>query len=333
MKTAHQTFFLSVVLVLIIYGCSDLLVNEPETNQNIRDFEVAWSIADQFYPFFEFKRINWDSLHSVYKPEAEMASGDEIYFVLYDMFRELKDGHIEINTDGGFPVATYLPPREGDRKSFSPTVVRKYFRAPLKLAGDNNIDYEFVDDKTGYIHITTFKNGNWIRDFDRILDYFKSAAGLIIDVRNNDGGNTVTSDYVISKFISEPMVETFTFSDGSKQSWLIRPRGHFTFTQPVVILINGASFSAAEGFPELMRQLPNVTLVGDTTGGGGGGNNIFDLPSGKRLRIPIKYFTRLDGEMVEWNGVLPDVLVEQTATDVEQGRDKQLEYAIQLLTK
>jgi len=40
---------------------------------------------------------------------------------------------------------------------------------------------------------------------------------------------------------------------------------------------------------------------------------------------------RYDGEPIEWNGVLPDIRVPQSKEDIDQGRDKQLEYAIELL--
>jgi C-terminal processing protease CtpA/Prc len=79
--------------------------------------------------------------------------------------------------------------------------------------------------------------------------------------------------------------------------------------------------------------------VGDTTGGGGGaGSNHstttvsdFILPSGKMVSTPTGYFERYDGQPIEWLGVLPDIRVAQTAEDIRQGRDKQLEYAIEFL--
>lgn len=320
-----------IALILIFYSCSELLVNEPESDQNMADFDAAWKITEIYYPFFEFKGINWDSLSSTFKPRALRAKGDEIYSILYDLFRELKDGHIEIHTEGGFPVNTYVWPREQDRKAFSPSVVRSYFNKPLRLAGDNKIDYELIDNNIGYVHFSTFTKGDWIQDVDKILDYFKYTKGLIVDIRNNSGGSSITYDYVLTRFIHEPIEETVFFQDGSKKSWWIYPGGDFQYRENVVILINGASFSASEIFTELMKQFPNVVVVGDTSGGGGGAAEIFHLPSGKRLKLPVKYFKRLDGEMIEWNGIIPDIVVEQTETDIEFGRDKQLEYSIRLL--
>ncbi|MDZ7332718.1 MAG: S41 family peptidase [candidate division KSB1 bacterium] len=299
--------------------------------QNVREFESAWIIAKKYYPFFEFKRMNWDSLYFVFQPAASQARGDEIYFVLYDLFAMLKDGHVEIHTEGGFPIPTYLPPRFRDQESYSPEVVRRYFHHPLKIVGENKIEYELIDHTIGYIRITTFVEGDWIRDVDRVLRYFEHTTGLIIDIRNNNGGSSLTYEYVLARLITEPVLETWYFQNGTKQSWSIQPARDFNYRERIMILINGASFSAAEIFVELIRQSPNVTVVGDTSGGGGGSSEVFHLPSGKRLKLPIKYFKRVDGEMVEWNGVIPDIVVEQTETEREQNRDKQLERAIQLL--
>jgi len=83
----------------------------------------------------------------------------------------------------------------------------------------------------------------------------------------------------------------------------------------------------------------NVTAVGDTTGGGSAGGNSeppdavasFYLPSGKMIDIGTVDLRRYDGLPWEWLGVPPDIRVVQTEADINQGRDKQLEYAIDML--
>ena len=330
MRENHTLYIGYIIATFLFLGCSELLVNEPDSTENITDFQSAWDIANTYYPFFEFKGIDWDSLYTVYYPQVLEAKGDEIYFILYDLFKELKDGHVEIHTQGGFSIPTYLWERNRDLKAFSPEVVRSYFDKPLKVTGNYKIAYELIDNLIGYIHLSTFTKGDWIHDIDKVLNYFKNTKGLVIDIRNNGGGSSITYDYMLSRFINEPIEETVFFKNGSQKSWWIYPGG-VQYRGNVVILINGASFSASEIFPELMRQLPNVIVVGDTSGGGGGASEIFHLPSGKRLKLPVKYFKRLDGEMIEWNGIIPDIVVEQTETDIKLGREKKLEHSKTLL--
>jgi len=113
----------------------------------------------------------------------------------------------------------------------------------------------------------------------------------------------------------------------------------YTYTKPVVVLINGLTISAGESTAEILKQLPNVIAVGDTTSGGGGcasdhtiqAIGEFRLPHRLIIFVPTGYFKRYDGSHLEWNGVSPDIRVEQTETDIKNGKDKQLEYAISFL--
>ena len=66
-------------------GCEDLFVKPAISNQNVEDFEAAWNRINDTYPFLEYKKIHWDSLHTVYLPRVEAARGDEFYFVLHDL--------------------------------------------------------------------------------------------------------------------------------------------------------------------------------------------------------------------------------------------------------
>jgi hypothetical protein len=318
-----------IALCYLLAGCSEFIVGPVGNNRNVADFESIGEIVKSRYPFLQFKRINWDSLLTVYRPLAEQSKGDEIYTVLHDLLRELKDGHIELRTEGGFPTMTYEWPRFQGGRAYNPLVVRKYFDKELRVAGDGNMEYEILPQNVGYIYLAAFADGNWVNDLDGMLAYLSSTKGLIFDVRNNGGGTLFIANFIVSRFSSASIKYSAYWPDGTP-NWTgtIMPGGNYAYHKPVVVLINGASFSAAEVLPELMKQILTVTTVGDTTGGGGGSIDVFYLPSGKRIKIPTAYFRRFNGDMIEWNGVPPDILVPQTEADIKQGRDKQLEFAI-----
>ncbi len=328
MQKSIVAFFLSFVVA----GCSEMIVGPSDTSRNVDDFESIGQLIKSRYPFLQFKHINWDSLLAVYRPMAGQAKGDEIYTVLHDLLAELKDGHIELRTEGGFPTQTYEWPRLQGGKAYNPLVVRKYFDRELRVAGDGNMEYEILPDNIGYIYLASFADGNWVYDIDGILAYLSNTKGLIFDVRNNGGGNADIANVITSRFSSAPITYS-AYLPGGTPRWTgtIVSAGQYPYHKPVVVLINGASFSCAELLPELMKQIPQVTTVGDTTGGGGGSNEVFTLPSHKRIRIPTSFLRRFNGEMIEWNGIPPDIRVPQTEADVNQGRDKQLERAITML--
>lgn len=287
------------------------------------------------YPYFQFKRIDWDSIHTAYRSRAEAAKGDEIFNVLYDVLAELKDGHVSLQTQGGSWVSTYIPPRvDKDRHAYSPLVVRKYFDRELRLAGNQVIEYEILSGNIGYVCITTLVNEEPVLEgFDAALEYLKDTKGLIVDVRNNGGGTDNYSMGIVERLIPSAIDNLpYPLSGGGvHQGSLMYPRGPFQFTKPVVLLINGVCFSACEDFAEMMKHVPTVTAVGDTTAGASGAPQKFSLPSGKKINVSTKDIRRYDGLPIEWNGVTPDILVPQTEEDIKQGRDKQLEHAIKLL--
>ena len=109
------------------------------------------------------------------------------------------------------------------------------------------------------------------------------------------------------------------------------------FDKAVVVLINGTTISAGELMAEYMRQINFVTIMGDTTNGAGCADiyeeieGDYFLPSGRYIKVGNSYALRFDGVPIEWNGIPPDVLIQQSRADFIAGRDKQLESAINFL--
>ena len=327
---------LSALSLILLFSCKDIVVTEPDSNLNVEDFEAAWDRINDVYPYLEFKKINWDSIYTVYRPLAEAAQGDEFYLVLRDLLAELKDGHVYYRTKGGGEVYPYYPQRHfKDRHSYSPFVVRKYFDKELKLTESTSVEYEILSGNIGYAFISDFHEDYLINEFPEVLEYLKNTKGLILDIRQKRGGDYQNIEAVVTRFLTEPLERNDAYTYGEK--WVLppfQPSGPFQYTNPVVILINGSTFSAGEFTTEILKQLPQVTAVGDTTGGGsvgGGDEGLYFLPSGKSIDIGFIDIRRYDGLPWEWLGIAPDVRIEQTEEDILAERDKQLEYAIEVL--
>ena len=65
----------------------------------------------------------------------------------------------------------------------------------------------------------------------------------------------------------------------------IEPKGQMIFTKPIAVLTNRETYSAAEGFVEMMMLFPQIVLIGGNTGGGSGGTAYYELPNGLTYRI------------------------------------------------
>ena len=329
-----------VLVNLILYGCEDIIVKPSDSNQNIEDFEAVWNRVNNAYPFLDFKKINWDSIYSVYRPRAEAAKGDEFYFILGDLLAELEDGHVYYKIPGDSEVYPFYPQRHfKDRHAYSPFVVRKYFDKELILTESTSAEYQILPENIGYVFLADFHEDYLINEFPIIINYLRNTKGLIIDIRQKRGGNPQNVEAVVSHFITSPLEwPKFHSLDILIDTYPFQPKSP-TYTHPVVVLINGSTFSAGEFTTEMLKQLPNVTAVGDTTGGGGGASANyssetrpeFKLPSGIKISIPSGYVERFDGLPWEWIGIAPDIRIEQTEEDINNEIDKQLEYAINML--
>ena len=197
------------------------------------------------------------------------------------------------------------------------------------------MEYEILPGNIGYAFLSDFHKNYLTDEFPAVLEYLKNTKGLVLDIRQKRGGDYKNIEAVVTRFLTQPLVRNDAYTYGIK--WNLppfQPSGTFQYTKPVVVLINGSTFSAGEFTTEILKQLPQVTAVGDTTGGGsvgGGDESLYFLPSGKSIEIGFIDIRRYDGLPWEWLGVPPDIRVEQTEADILAGRDKQLEYAIEML--
>ncbi|MGD8276899.1 MAG: S41 family peptidase [Gemmatimonadota bacterium] len=322
-------------------GCTDLLVPASPEDHNIEDFEAAWTFIDSLYPMFTEKGIDWDSVYAWYRPRAETAHGDEGHQILHDLVATLRDGHAYYQTVGGGVVFPFVSPRlRRDRPTFSPYVVRRYVRGELKLAANRKLEYGFLEGNLGYLRLPTFDPGYLLDDFAAVMRDLSDTEALVIDVRNNVGGKLKNVAGVVRWFVDS----TMRWSDGFSQREILKdieppiePADPAPgYGGPVVVLINGGARSAGDIFPELMRQLPRVTLVGDTTAGmacqdASDLEGDLRLPGGNSIHIPTECLRRYDAVPIERFGVPADLRVTQTEDDVRAGRDPQLERAIALL--
>ena len=333
---------------ILITGCGTHLQNESQTEPNARMngkyiacFDTAWKRVKDVYPFFEFKKINWDSIYTVYRPKVENANRKQFTQVLNDMLAELKDVHVYHQNVKGNQKYVYESPRQTkDKNVYSLKVIRKYFSKKLARAECKSVMYGITPENIGYIYFYDLLKSDLRTEFPEILKHLSNTKGLILDFRTRQGGDYQVIQSVVLNFMTTPLEKPEIYILEDIEQPPFQPlTDTFIYTKPIVVLINGVTISGGESIIEILKQLPNVTAVGDTTSGGGGcasghtprAIGTYQLPCGKIIFIPTGYLLRYDGSHFEWNGVSPDIRVEQTVTDIKNGKDKQLEYAINLL--
>jgi tricorn protease len=176
--------------------------------------------------------------------------------------------------------------------------------------------------QVGYLHIRQMNEPS-LRQFERDLARLHTKKALVIDPRFNPGGNI---DQELLQILQQKQYQKTRFRGSIEAT---RPTAGFF--GPMVVLANERSTSDAEVFPDGFRTLKLGKVVGVTTYGAVIGTGAYTLMDGSVIRTPSSGLWNVNGTNLENYGVPPDVYVDNTPQDFLQGRDAQLEKAIELL--
>ena len=82
-----------------------------------------------------------------------------------------------------------------------------------------------------------------------------------------------------------------------------------------------------------MQDYERGVIIGTTTFGKGSMNHVFELENGGALHITFARWYTPNGRQIHGEGITPDIEIEFTPEDIEEGRDPQLERAIEYLSE
>jgi TPR repeat protein len=316
-----------------------MLLNETQVDTE-KNFQILWNEFDRYYVFFESKNVNWQALYDIYAPQVtDQIDNAELFDILSSMLTHLDDGHVNLIAPFKYSKSTNRRPEGTLNLNF---VKRKYLSAGFQTTGNGLFTSGQIFDAIGYLHIASFgsKNGRaWVEAIDPIVNEFFDHKGLIVDVRDNGGGNSDNADKIVGRFADQKRVSALLqWRNGSRHSdfgfiWkkYVEPAGDKQFTKPIIVLTDRKVVSSGEYFVLAMKRFPYVRTVGDTTFGALGSPLRKKLPNGWEYRIPTGKWSSADYVLYEDIGVPPDIHVAVSPSDSLMERDPVIEMAIQLL--
>jgi C-terminal processing protease CtpA/Prc len=159
---------------------------------------------------------------------------------------------------------------------------------------------------------------------------------LVIDLRKHFGGDDPAAREVINRFAtSRGLYLTSRAKGGDAHDAFLEPRpfyyepsGAWQFTKPIMVLTSRRTVSAGENFLLGMRELPQVTLVGDVTSGAYADVGHFKLSNGWELNFPFNRFVDKNGFSWEGVGLPPDIKLVASPSDIASGKDILLDFAV-----
>lgn len=180
------------------------------------------------------------------------------------------------------------------------------------------------DGQIGYVHLRAMSGGNlteWYRNFYPVFN----RQGLIIDVRRNSGGNI--DSFILEKLMRKAWMYWKENVGGVSWNMQYAFRGH------MVVLVDQNTASDGEAFAEGFRRLGMGPVIGMRTWGGeiwlGSSNRLSD--NGFARAPSMGSYGEESAWLIEQEGVIPDVEVDNLPKATFEGQDAQLDAAIRYL--
>ncbi len=331
-----------ILIMSALSSCTKQLLGIPKTNTQTQNFEALWKDFDQHYGIFVAKHIDWQAQFTKYRSMVSDTMSDRsLYTVMTKMLDTLNDDHVYLRPT----KQTGLPWYSGGIlgrvavEDFNKEVAQAYLTQ--KTVYNPTLEYGLFPGNIGYINIIDFGENFSVypRAMDTILSKLKDTKGIIIELRENGGGEDRVAQYIANRFASS---RSFSFSssvrNGPKHTdfappvnFYTEPAGTFQYTKPVIMMTNLNVFSTGETFILAMMQNNNVKTAGDITGGAFSDAVQRDLPNGWSYRLSIADVRDAKGVNLEGIGIAPNYLIKNTKSELAQKKDKALEKALQLL--
>lgn len=229
-----------------------------------------------------------------------------------------------IRGEKGKPVRiTILRDSLEEPKEF--TIIRETIVIPT-------IETKTLSDGIFYIHLFNF-NESSTREFrNAVKEFMNTGSGrLALDLRGNPGGFLHAAVDIASWFLpAGEIVARERFADGSEDEY--RSSGRRILEKiPVVVLINQGSASASEILAGALRDKRKIKLVGEKSFGKGSVQELVNFDKGASLKVTIAKWLTPSGHTLEGEGLEPDIKVEIKKEDTDEGRDPQLDKALETL--
>lgn len=199
-----------------------------------------------------------------------------------------------------------------------------------------HIESEVLENKIGYMQITTFDEGCY-EEFKQKWEELKTqnVSSLIIDLRNNGGGMVDEATDIANMMVEKDKVLLIT-SGKNQEEEITKAKNNKEINIPIIMLVNENTASSSEILVAAAKENnDNVTIVGKNTYGKGVIQKIYSLTDGSGLKLTTNEYYTPNHNVINKIGIKPDIEVDfpegESIYKIERSKDTQLQKAIELL--
>ena len=245
-----------------------------------------------------------------------------------------KVGDIEVTGMDLSEVVTYIKGEKGTDVDL--TVLRGEDAEEITVTATRDtveaqtVKYEMLEGKTGYLSVSEFDSVTYAQ-YEEALNELtdQGMTGLIVDLRNNPGGNLNTVCEMLDLVLPKGTIVYTEDKDGKRET--ATSDDEHQINVPMVVLVNGNSASASEIYAGAIQDYGIGKIVGTQTYGKGVVQQIFDLGDGTSVKLTIAEYFTPNGRSIDGEGITPDVEVEYEADENNPEADNQLEKALEVM--
>lgn len=188
--------------------------------------------------------------------------------------------------------------------------LKKYLETREENA--NKLYGEKINDSTYYINLTQFRDGITYKNFMKHDSFLKNYRNLIIDLRNNSGGNYEDLTKILDLFVDKGKILYKMKYSNKEEIIYSKSEKQYEFDK-IVILVNDRTASVSELFIlSLKGNLDNVITIGCRTYGKGISYAIRTFRDDSGMIFINSIMKGPNSEEIDINGIVPDIEVGNT---------------------
>lgn len=198
------------------------------------------------------------------------------------------------------------------------TVVRKSEKDPIEIdivrdiIKIQSVYAKTINDEILYLRVSSFMDMKVASELEKyIKKYKKQTKGIILDLRNNPGGQLGQAIDTVNLFVDSGVIVSQKGKD-ERENESFEASTFSTVTDvPMVVLVNGGSASASEIVSGGLQDLKRAVIIGETTFGKGSVQRIIPITDdgSEAIKLTIAKYYLPSGRTIQAKGIVPDIKV------------------------